>query len=175
MRRSACYYPVVPNREGEIQAVGHLSPHARSRMRIVFEIDRPNDIGTANIEKQVSEATKKIIKAWGSKFPFLVDLPAYGPEHRVTNNSIAIEHAFLCLRQLGASAVPVAGPISARGPELLEIIREIARRDGRGAALRVPFMEFSHTDVLQRELRDALRTLALDSAEIHLRLHRVVL
>jgi hypothetical protein len=146
MRRTACYYPVVPNREGEIQAVGHLSPHARSRIRIVFEIDRPADVENANLEKQVSEATKRIIKVWGTKFPFLVDLPAYGPEHRVTNNSLAVEHAFLCLRQQGALAVPVAGPISARGPELLEIVRKIARRDGRGIAIRIPFTEFSHTD-----------------------------
>ena len=168
MRRTACYFPIVPNREGEITAVGHLSPRARARSRIIYEVDRPTDADAADLGNHIIEAVRKISRAWGSGFSLLVDLPTYGPEHRTTNGSHIVEYAFMCLRQLGALAVPVAGPISARGPEMLEIIRDVALRDKRGAALRVPFAEFNNTDVLQRELSAAMRILALNPAEVYL-------
>lgn len=168
MHQTACYFPVVPNRQGEITAVSFLSPRCRARARIVFEIDRPREADASELEEHVAGATRQIGRAWGTRHPLLVDLPAYGLEHRVTNGSLAIEQAFTCLRQLGVTAVPVAGPISARGAEVLEIMRDISVRNRSGAALRFPFYELSHTDVFQRELRAAMQTFALDAGEIDL-------
>lgn len=116
MRKSACYFPIVPNREGEITAVGHLSPRARARSRIIYEVDRPIGSDAADFENHITEAMRKISKTWGSGFPLLVDLPTYGPEHRATNGSHIVEHAFMCLRQLRALAANFSYQISAPRP-----------------------------------------------------------
>lgn len=168
MRRSACYFPIVPNKIGEIKAVGHLSPRARTRTRVVFEIDRPSGADATTLEEHVASAARQISEAWGSVYPILVDLPEYGPDHRATNGSSVIEHAYTCLCQLKVVTVPVAGLISARGSEVLETIRDIARNERRGAALRIPFSELSHTDVLQRELGAAMHVLAIEPAKVDL-------
>ncbi len=168
MRRSACYFPIVPNKIGEIKAVGHLSPRTRARTRIVLEIDRPGDGDAAKLEEHIAGAARQISEAWGTTYPLLVDMPEYGPDHRATNGSTLIEHPHVCLRQLGMLAVPVAGPVSAGGPEILETVRDIARHERRGAALRIPFLELSHVDILQRELTSSMRILAHEPAEIDL-------
>lgn len=168
MRRTACYFPIVPNREGEITAVGHLSPNARARIRPIYEIDLPHGANSAELENHVAEAARKISEVWGTRHPILIDLPSYGPEHRVTNGLPVIEFAFTCLRQLGIVAVPVTGPASARGADILEIVSREVLRSNRGVALRLPFAEFNNPEILERELDIATKLLELDSTKIDL-------
>ena len=168
MRRTAAYFPIVPNRAGEIEAVGHLSPFARTRTRIIFQIDRPAEPDPLVFERHISRAAQRISRVWGTTLPLLVDLPFYGPEHRLRNGMTAREWAFVCFRQLRARAVPVAGLPSERGPEQIEEIRKIAHRDERGAALRVPYLELSSPDILLKELMSAIDNLKLPSESLDL-------
>lgn len=149
-----------------ITAVGHLSPYARTRIRPAFEIDRVPDLSAKETERHIGVAVSQVAKSWGSARPLLLDLPDYGPEHRVTNDLLALQYAFLFARQAGLKAVPVRGPVSARGAHILQVVRDIARRDRCGAALRIPFAELSESNVLQRELSTAKSVLELDPADI---------
>lgn len=168
MLNTACYFPFVPNKQGELMAVSHLSPRCRARTRVVYEIDRPAGAQSAELEQHIAEAVNQIVHAWGTRYPLLVDLPGYGPEHRMPDGTTAIDRAYLSLRQMRMVVVPVVGPISARGVEVIHMMRDVVSLNRCGAALRIPFLELSQTDVLQRELQAVMRALALDPGDIDL-------
>jgi hypothetical protein len=67
-------------------------------------------------------------------------------------------------------AIPVAGPEAVRGPgyDYLEAVARIAHRDGRGAALRIPYEELSDSAKLSFAIEDSLRVLGLQPASIDL-------
>ena len=66
--------------------------------------------------------------------------------------------------------IPMTGPESVRGPGYgyIDAVAGIASEDGRGAALRLPFEEFSASDKVERAISDSLRALRLEPPSVDL-------
>lgn len=168
--QSALYFPIVRGRQGEIQALAHLSPLARARAAPVVDLPKIDSDRAHSLDEYVAAFAAGLARAWGSKFPIYVDLARYGPEQIDSRGRHIVEHLFECTRQLNLKAIPVSGTRSERGPEptYLEAVARIALRDERGAALRISHADFSSQHSLERELAAGLASLSLPPEQIDL-------
>lgn len=146
-------------------AVGHLSPLARAWVRPMFDVPRPKPQGQASLEQHLLAASAGVADFWGTAHPIFFDFSQYAPDEISADGLHPIKYSFGVARQLGLQAIPVAGPLSVRGPGsgYVEAIARIAGRDGRGAALRIPYHELSRPEILETSLVELLRLLRLRS------------
>lgn len=167
---TAIYFPTHHSKLGEINAVGHLSPHARTRIRPTFGITKPRADNDDPIEYHLSDLATDFARSWGTALPIFFDFPRYGPDERINDGRHPVEYFFDCVRQLRIPGIPVAGPESIRGPgyAYLEAIARIASRDGRGAAVRIPHRELNRPNTLGNSIDDTLKALSLLPADVDL-------
>jgi len=167
---AAIYFPSHHSKRGEINAVGHLSPNARTRIRPTFNITKPASDNNDLIEYHLSDLAVALAKSWGTALPLFFDFPRYGPEEQATDGRHPVEYFFECVRQLQILGIPVAGPESIRGPgyAYIDAVARIAHRDGRGAALRIPYRDVNRPDALEAVIDDTLKALSLTSAMVDL-------
>jgi hypothetical protein len=59
------YFPILRAKSGEINAVGHLSPVTRSRMRPLFDFPVYQDNEKRSLTEYLAETTREIRIAWG--------------------------------------------------------------------------------------------------------------
>ena len=165
---AAIYFPTHHSKRGEINAVGHLSPNARTRTRPTFNIIKPASDNDDPIEYHLSDIASVVVKSWGTAFPLYFDFPRYGPDEKAANGRHPAEYFFDCGRQLRLQGIPVAGPVSTRGPGYgyIEAAARIAHRDGRGAALRIPYRDLVKADDLEAVVDDTLKALSLTPAMV---------
>lgn len=164
---SAVYFPILRGKQGEIAAIARLSPYARSRTR---PIDIPLSAGDEEepIEYRLCDLAATFASSWGTLLPVYFDLSAFGPDERIADGRHPVEHLFDCIRQVRMHGVPVAGPESVRGPgyRYLEAVAHVARRDGRGAGLRIPHRELRRPDGLSAAISDTLQLLSLKAGDV---------
>ena len=67
--KSAIYFPILRGKEGEIDAIGHLSPYARSRVRPLFDIQKPRSPAKSSLEQFLADTAREIASAWGTTRP----------------------------------------------------------------------------------------------------------
>lgn len=77
--KSAIYFPILRGKEGEIDAIGHLSPYARLRVRPLFDIQKPRSPAKSSIEQFLADKAREIASAWGTTRPLFIDFRRYGP------------------------------------------------------------------------------------------------
>lgn len=166
----ALYFPIHRAKAGEISGVGHLSPTTQTRVRPTFEIQKPALDDDTPLEEYLAGVGQQLLASWGSRYALYADFSQFGPDQKTEDGRHCAEHLFTCLRQQSMLAIPVAGPESVRGPgyDYLEAIARIAHRDGRGAALRIPFQELNNVEKLSVAIEDTLRVLKLRPASIDL-------
>lgn len=166
----ALYFPIHRAKVGEIAGVGHLSPKTRTRVRPVFEVQMQREDDDTPLEEHLSRVAHQLLEAWGSRYPLFVDFSQFGPDDRTADGKHSAEYFFRCLRQQSMLGIPMTGPESVRGPGYgyVDAIARIASDDARGAALRLPFEEFSASDKLEHAINDSLRALRLEPAAIDL-------
>src|SRR5688572_28547956 len=87
-----------------------------------------------------------LARAWGTELPLYLDLSRFDPDLTTREGTPLVAHLFDVARQAHLLAVPVAGPVLDRRGETgayLKAVAEIAARDARGAAIRIPFHDLS--------------------------------
>jgi hypothetical protein len=148
-----------------MDAVGHLSPLARTRTRPTFNITKPASDNVDPIEFHLSDLASNFAKVWGTALPIFFDFPRYGPDAKGADGRHPVEYFFDCVRQWRILGIPVAGPETVRGPGLgyLEAVGHIAHRDGRGAGIRIPYRDFSKADTLGLLIDETLGALSLNA------------
>jgi hypothetical protein len=168
--QSALYYPVIRGRQGEIHALARLSPHARARIAPFVDLPTGDAKGDKSLDDYVGTFMAELAPAWGSERPIYIDMNRYHPGVTDCHGRHIAEHLFDCARQLRLKAVAVSGPLSERGPGAgyLNAVATIAKRDARGAALRIAHADWSDSGNLNRELTAGLATLALPAQEVDL-------
>lgn len=167
---SALYYPIIRGRQGEISALHHLSPAARARIAPLVDLPTGPADDSRTLDDYVGGFIADLTPAWGTEYPIYIDLSRYHPGHTDRQGRQIVEHLFDCSRQARLKAVPVAGTLSERGPgtAYLEAVAKIAKRTGRGAALRISHTDYSDPDTLRRELRTGLASLSLTPDQVDL-------
>lgn len=167
---SATYFPIHRAKRGEISATGFLSPVSRTRIRPIFDIQKHDVNSRVSIESFLSEMAREFSTNWGLRSPICFDFSRYDPDEKVRDGGHPAEYFFLCARQKGIQAIPVAGPESVRGPgyEYLHAVGRVAERDCRGAVVRMPYREFSRADTLPDVIDDVLKAIGLHDADVDL-------
>jgi hypothetical protein len=166
--KSALYFPILRGKRGEITALGHLSPVARAWMRPTIDLPKPGLASKLSFEDFLSDIGAALARNWGNAYPVFVDFSQYGPDETTSNGIHPAEYFFDLARQHGVKGIPVAGPISIRGPGLryLDSVSRVARRDRRGIAIRVPFQEFARSDSLEAICAATLDAVAISSDSV---------
>ncbi len=167
---SAIYFPTHRAKRGEIAAIGYLSPKTRTRIRPIFDIQPRKANSKEPIEYLLSDLSREFLTNWGTTLPICFDFLRYEPDEKAQDGRHPMEYFFACARQLGIQAIPVAGPESVRGPGYgyLDAVANVARIDGRGAVVRIPFKEFSRADTFPEVLAGVLRAIGLKDIDVDL-------
>jgi hypothetical protein len=141
---SNLYMPVLRAKEGEIQALGYLSHHARSRIKPLIDIPTPNLNDSQSLSGYLGEKVNSLADSWGVDQALLIDLPRFDPNSRVEGNIHPVEYVFEIASQRRMRAIPVTGTRLSRGPEpdYLNAVSKIVKKCGRGIALRFYTNEF---------------------------------
>ena len=166
----ALYFPIHRAKKGEITGAGHLSPTTLTRVRPTFEVQRPGEDSDVLLDEYLSGVAAELAEAWNHRYPMFADFPRFGPSDQTQDGKHCIEYFFRCLRQHGMLAIPMTGHQTVRGPgyDYLHAVAAIARVDGRGAAIRLPFDEFKDSAKLQEAVGDTLNALKLDPSAVDL-------
>lgn len=175
--RSALYFPNLRGKRGEISALGHLSPFARTRLRPLIDLPKPKADAKQPIEDRLAEMASSIALNWGTVYPLYVDFSRFGPEDTTVAGTHPVDYFFALLAQLGVKGIPVAGPESMRGPgdRYTLSVAGVVSRDGRGVALRIPFHEVARAESIEIVLAAMLNGLRLlpETADLFLDLEAI--
>lgn len=162
------YFPIARAKAGEIEALGRLSPRARALIApmLDFALQRSND--RRPMAQYFAEKVGEIATSWGTADELYLDFSRYEPNSALPDGRHIASYVFDIARQLRLKAIPVAAPLSMRGPgtEYFEEVANVARRDRRGIALRVPYESFSSVEKLRFELIEACDHLGVSPSEV---------
>lgn len=111
---------------------------------------------------------EQVARTWGTARPLYLDISRYTATEAGGPLSEIVEHLFNCARQARLQAMPVAGPIGFRGAEYLAAVAEVARRDGRGLAIRLPWEDFLEIGRLEESLGPCLEVLSIPASRMDL-------
>lgn len=164
------YVPILRAKPGEIDGVGHLCPSTRQLIKPLLDIPRIEADTPLELQFRMADITRQVSEAWGTAQTFYFDLSRYPPDLVVDTGESTLEYLFLCARQHRLKAIPVAGPVSDRGPgeAYLHSISRIQKRDKRGVGLRIHYHAFSRTELLREEIEHLLHALDVSAAETDL-------
>lgn len=151
---SALYFPILRTKQGEIQALGRLSPWARSRICPLLDVPRQKSSDDRKLDAFLSDTILHTKEACGTAYPVYLDVSRYDPETVTPDGRHAIEFLFDCASQLHLSAIPVTGPESIRGPgrSYLDAVRSVSKEFGADSAIRLPIGPLFLGETLKRDL-----------------------
>lgn len=155
------YVAAIQNRKGELTALAHATGDTWDRLTPIVEFVGEKKRTEPYKAETVGAWVKRVADAIGQR-PAYFDILRLRPDHATTSSAadprvLAVIHA--AARKRGMSFVPVL-PVGASHPVYVEVIRETACRDGRGAALRYPIRTIAplpgmtHTSMLGQALAD---------------------
>lgn len=164
----AVYFPFLRAKSGELEAIARLNPRTQTRVRPILDIPKYFSDPKKSLEEHLSQITRAVADGWGAVLPFYFDLLRYDPDLRTSDGRSAVEYLFACARQLRLKAIPVAGPESIRGPgtNYVATVGEIAKRDGLGAAIRMPYEDIANPDSLLAKIDRITSALSLRSTDV---------
>jgi hypothetical protein len=166
IRRTPAYCPILRAKQGEIQALGALSPRAKSRIRPLVDVQKQKSGDTKNLFEYLCGTVRSLVPTWGTGRPVYLDMSLFPPEMRVAETH-PVQTVFDIARQAGIIGVPVTGSLEIRGPapDYLDAVAAIAKRDGRGVALRLEHNDIRHPDTLRRVIEETRGHLGLERGE----------
>lgn len=155
------YVAAVQNRKGELTALANAARDTWERLTPIVEFVGEKKRTEPYKAETVASWVKRVADAIGQR-PAYFDILRLRPDHATTSSAgdsrvLAVIHAAARKRHL--AFVPVL-PVGDSHPASVEIVRESACRDGRGAALRyrirtvAPLPGTTHTSMLSAALSD---------------------
>jgi Beta protein len=162
------FFPIARAKAGEIEAIGRLSPRARDWVRPMLDFPRQRKKDKRPLAQYLGQKLAEIASSWGTADEVYLDFSRYEPATVIADGPHIVDFVFGLTRQLQLKAVPVAAPLSVRGPgtDYFEAVARIAHRDERGAALRVPYEDFATNKTLERVLKETTALLDLSPSEV---------
>ena len=148
------YQPILRAKQGEIEALGHLSPRAQARIRPLLDIPLQTDKDKRSLPQYLCEKVTKLRSAWGTKYPIQLDMSRYAPDIEIGGGQHPVERLFEYAKQCNLNAIPVTGPLIDRGPEpnYLNAVRKIAQLHQRGVAVRIRYADLAEPGKLNQTL-----------------------
>lgn len=162
----AIYYPILRAKSGEISAVAALTPRVRRFIRPVFDV--PTRGGAITNYEYLATVVVDIARSWGTSLPTYLDLSRHDPDTETADGQPLISRLFENARQAHLCAIPVAGPVMdkhGKSGAYLNSIADIAARDGRGAAIRIPFPDLTAPYELSGLINEVQNAIALDDSK----------
>ncbi len=157
----AHYVAAVQNRKGELMALANATVDTWERLTPIVEFVGEKKRSEPYKAETVASWVKRVANAIGQR-PAYFDILRLRPDHATTSSGadprvLAVIHA--AARKRHMSFVPVL-PVGRSHSAYVEIVRESAGRDGRGAALRYPIRTvallpgMTHTSMLSTALSE---------------------
>lgn len=168
MRGTYCYLPILRARWGAFQAIGELSPIARSRLTPLFDVPVPTPKNGKTLETYLAERAKGIHQSWGQERPVYVDIHDLPLDLRTSSGAQPIAYLLDVLRMNGSLAVPVTGTEADRGRDYLTAVNAIVARDRRGACLRLAEDDLVEPHLLQTGIAGVLELLKIEPSKLDL-------
>lgn len=162
------YFPIFLAKAGEIEAIGRLSPQVQALTCPILDIPLQKRADRRTLEAYLNDKVLEILHVWGNRYPLYLDLSRHEPEATLSNGRPIAEYLFELARLAKLNAVPVAGPLSIRGPsfQYLDSVARIAGTDRRGIALRLPTEYFSTEEALAKSIAEPVRQLSVSAADM---------
>ena len=137
------YVPCLRWKQGEYQALLHLSPEMRDAIVPLIEVaeigfDFETREPCKSIDKHLNAFAKRMLDKWGQRNCF-VDMKLIGPCERMADGKHPAAFVFDDLRSKGILAIPTLNLRQDTG--LRAAIKEASDKDGRGVCLRVRLEE----------------------------------
>jgi hypothetical protein len=167
--RSQIYFPIVRAKAGEFGAMAALSE--RTKPLVCPILDLPFVEAQQDFERSQAHVAKKLASSWGTANELLLDLSRYDPDAVTADGVPYVTRLFDSARQVGLRGIPVAGPLVERygtTGKYLQALARIAERDGRGAAIRLPWDEIQRPEKLNATLDEILRAIHLSDTHCDL-------
>ena len=156
------YVPLLRARQGEFGALSELGPPSKAVMTPLLDIpaaqwDFENEAPARPLELHLPGFAEKIRKAWGDS-PCFVDLLEVDGEF-MPGNVHPVSFLFQEFSLFGMATIPVVGIQRSSG--YLSAVRDVVRRDKRGACIRVDNNDLENPGTLSNGLNDLLTYLGL--------------
>ncbi len=137
------YMPCLRWKQGEYQAIMHLSSRAKNLITPLIEIpemgfDFETGKNSKSIDDHVSKFADRILKKWG-KAGFFLDMSLVDPTNRMADGSHPLSSVFADLRGRECSPIPVTGVH--RDLEYQKSLQQIITKEKRGVCFRVTLEE----------------------------------
>jgi hypothetical protein len=164
--RSQIYFPIERAKAGEFGAMAAL--YARTKSLTCPMFDLPVVDGVEAFDLLQSNVASSLARTWGTKGELFLDLFRYEPDSLIHGDTSYVERLFTSARQAGLKAIPVAGPVLERNGKTgsyLKGVAEIAARDGRGAAIRLPFHDLTNANSLGSVIDAVQQSIGLNDAD----------
>src|SRR5262245_46567814 len=122
------YFPILRAKAGEIDAIGRLAPRTQSLVRPVLDFPKQKKKDSRPLADYLAEKVWEIKLAWGTSKAIYLDFLRYEPDTKVHDGRHIADFVFDLARQARLRTIPVAGPLSVRGPgvEYLDAVSRIA-------------------------------------------------
>lgn len=171
------YLPILKGKAGELRALGELG--AEERRQLLPLIDGPPEgvefgmedeekwLQIETVEEAVSGYAAKILAAWDSLDPCLVDLAGFDPSLRLGDGAHPLSAFFAEARAVDLAAVPVTG--LERDAAQVAAVREACETwPPLGAAIRLRGPALADPGALASALTRLLGRIGLEAPEVDL-------
>jgi hypothetical protein len=164
------YFLVARAKAGEIDALGRLAPSTQALVRPMLDFPTQKQNDKRPPAAYFAEKIREITASWGTAHEIALDFSRYPPESAIPDGRHLADYVFDLARQHSLKAIPVIAPLSQRGPgsAYLDAVARIARKDGRGATLRLPYECFSDGIELEQALAEATKLTGVPAHHIDL-------
>jgi len=142
-----------------------LSPRTKSIVQPMFDFPLKEEAGEGD---PFATFILELARTWGTRWPLYLDLSRFDPDEKTTAGRPLVTHLFAMANQAHLKAIPVAAPlVERRGKSgaYFDGVAAAARRDGRGAAIRIPFHDLVSPSNLSSIIEDVERAIGLDDAQ----------
>ncbi len=162
------YLPCLRWKQGEYQALLHLSKETKQAMTPLIEVpeigfDFESRTPKKNIDDHLAPFADRLAKKWGRQ-PCFVDLNLIGDDERMAGGEHPLSFAFTGMSDADCIAIPVTG--FDRDQDYQRAVKKVAKKDGRGICLRVSLVEAAGR--MQHELANFLQQVQLSPNNIDL-------
>lgn len=164
--REPTYCPILRAKQGEIQALGALSPRARNRIRPLVDIQKQKSEDSKDLLQYLCNTVRSLVPTWGTGRPMYLDMSLFPADLKI-GEVHPIQTVFDIARQSRIVAIPVTGSLTMRGPapDYLDAVAAIAKRDKRGTAIRLEYTDIARPDNLTRVIEETRLHLHLEPGE----------
>ena len=168
MHGAFCYLASLSARGGSIEAVERLSPLARSRIGLLFDLPHLALKDGKRIEDELEKRADCIARVARVGCHTFVDAHDYPLEIRTASGQQPIAYLVEALRKRGSNVIPVTGTVTDRGDDYVRTIRNVVGTRGQGVCVRIARDELEDPAYLRAELSTALDLIGISPDQVDL-------